>query len=208
MRFSFIGMSNIGKTYWSKRIAAAQGIDYICCDSLIEKQLGPELKALGYRGLRDVAKWMGQPADPQYGENSARYIACEKQAMHDIIDRLRADAKMPAVIDTTGSVIYTGAETLAALRELTRVVYFEASDAHIEDLFRRYIAHPKPLIWGSSYAPQNGEDARQTLKRCYPELLRKRGQRYHELAHVTIPFDRHRERHMDLVGFIGEMGKP
>jgi shikimate kinase len=205
MRFSFIGMSNIGKTYWSKRIASAKGVAHICCDALIEQQLGPELKQLGYHGEQGMAKWLGHPADAQYKTNSGRYTECEQKALRESLKHLRDDAAFPAVIDTTGSLIYTGADILDELRALTRIVYFEASDAHIDDLFRRYIAHPKPVIWGDSYRPGPDELPRETLRRCYPELLHARAQRYREIAHVTIPFEKHRNHGGPVEGLIEAM---
>ena len=154
MRYAFIGMSNIGKTYWSKRVAAELKIEHINCDALIEKKIGGELEQQGFHGSRSLAEWMGQPFDTQYKANSERYTAHEQAVMRASLDRLKTKKNVSAVIDTTGSVIYTGADILADLRTETRVIYLEASEAYIEDLFRRYIAHPKPVIWHNHYRPQ------------------------------------------------------
>jgi shikimate kinase len=204
MRVSFIGMSNIGKTYWAKRISAEYGIKNVNCDSCIEHMMEPELKALGFRGLRDVAKWMGQPPAPQYEANSDRYVECEKTVMSEIIERLGTQPEESIVIDTTGSVIYSGVGILAGLRRHTRIIYFEASDAHIDSLFKRYLTHPKPLIWGNAFKPQEGEAAQETLRRCYPELLRDRAWHYAKLAHITVPYERHRDRAHSIGAIIEE----
>ncbi|MDE1901592.1 MAG: hypothetical protein KGI37_08115 [Alphaproteobacteria bacterium] len=199
MRLSFIGMSNIGKTYWSKRVAAENRVPRADCDMLIETKLDAELSGKGLRGIRDVALWMGQPGDPQYPETSARYAAHEQTVMDTVLDELEANPATPGIVDTTGSVIYVAPATLARLRAATRVVYLEASDQHIDRLFRSYAASPKPLIWGDCYAPRDGETPRDAMRRCYPLLLESRHSMYRQLAHVTIPFARHKNRSLDLL---------
>ena len=203
MRVSFIGMSNIGKSFWSKRFAAETGCARIDCDKLIEKKLAPELAQGGHRGLRGMAKWMGFPFDPSYEQNSRRYINFEQTVMREVLEGLRTPADQRFVVDTTGSVIYTGEDILAELRATTRIIYLEASEEHIQTLFRRYNSRPKPVIWNDSYAPEAGETPRQTLKRCYPELLRDRAQRYRALAHITIPFEQHTDPNATVKSLIG-----
>ena len=66
-------MSGSGKSYWSKKLQA-KGFKRFCCDDLIEKKLENELKKLGYSGIQDVAKWMGQPFDTQYLRSSKEYL--------------------------------------------------------------------------------------------------------------------------------------
>ncbi len=203
MRVSFIGMSNIGKSFWSKRVAAETGCPRIDCDTLIEKKLAPELATEGYRGLQGVAKWMGFPFNPSYAQNSRRYIELEQSVMRETLDTLHSNAPSRIVVDTTGSVIYTGDDMLSELRATTRIIYLEASEDHIKTLFRRYTAHPKPVIWHESYKPETGESPQQTLKRCYPELLRDRARRYRDIAHVIIPFEKHSDPHMTVGALIG-----
>lgn len=185
-------MSNIGKSHWARRrLERESGFKRLSCDELIEQRLAPELKKLGYRGLRDVAAWMGQPYDSRYAETSRTYLACERDIMLDIIERLRA-ATQPMVIDTTGSVIYTSDDILEQIRALTKVVYLQASDGHVSQLFRNYLKNPKPVIWGDSFAPRQGEAPMDALQRCYPDLLKFRDARYRAVAHVHIAFERHR----------------
>lgn len=200
---TLIGMSNIGKSRWSKRLAAESGFARIACDALIEERLGAELRPRGFAGIHGVARWMGQPYDPQYPETGAQYLAHERAVMEDVLARLGAPDAPPTVIDTTGSVIYTGGDIAARLRDLTRVVYLEASPEHVTQLFERYMASPKPVIWGDAFAPHAGETPGDALKRCYPELLRFRAARYAALAHVTIPFERHRAADADLMALAG-----
>ncbi len=192
MHISLIGMSNIGKSYWSRKLAATEGFEHVDCDTLVEHKLAGELIKLGYQGIHDVAKWMGQPYDAQYPDTSRKYLTYEREVMLEVIDRLRDPETPPLVVDTTGSVIYTGDDIGKQLRVLSHVVYFQASDQHVSKLFDRYMSNPKPVIWGDRFAVQSGETLKQTLQRCYPDLLAYRAERYHAIAHIALPFERHK----------------
>ncbi len=188
MRISLIGMSNIGKTSFAKRLAT-HGFSHIDCDALIQKKLEDQGTVLPSATLGGVAEWMGFPSLPRYQANSALYLSCEQQVLREALDFLDKNQNASAVIDTTGSVVYLDKALLEALRNATRVVYLEASEEQIQKLFAYFHAHPKPLIWGDCYQPGDGETPEQTLKRCYPALLRSRADKYKELAHVTIPVE-------------------
>lgn len=191
---SLIGMSNIGKTHWAERLEREGGYERIDCDALVEEELSPQLRALGFTGISDVARWMGQPSESQYAETSETFRRCEREVMLAILERIRARRSgKPFVVDTCGSVIYTGTDISQEMCELTTVVYLQASADHTAELFRRYMAEPKPVIWGSSYAPQSGETPLKSLERCYPLLLQSRALRYEQLAHWAVPFEVHRD---------------
>jgi shikimate kinase len=204
MRFSLIGMSNIGKTSWAKRISSAKKCAHINCDALIERKLKSELADGNYHGIDGVAKWMGFPFDSDYKKRSGLYIIYEREVMRESLDNLKKDKNFAAVIDTTGSVIYTGDDILDELRTTTRVIYFEASEQHIDELFRKYIANPKPVIWDNCYKAQKNETTQDTLKRCYPLLLRERISRYKEIAHITIPFEIHHNKKTNIEDLVGK----
>lgn len=206
MRVSLIGMSNIGKSHWAKRITAAAGCQRIDCDAVIERKLESELALGGFRGLRGMGLWMGQPGSPEYAKNSVIYKKYEQEVMRECLASLRMTPDKSSVIDTTGSVIYTDEATHAELRALTRVVYFEASPEHTHRLFRNYITNPKPTLWNGLYQPQEKESPRETLKRCFPLLLQERAQRYQALAHITIPYARHRASDANVQTMLNELG--
>jgi shikimate kinase len=187
MHISLIGMSNIGKSWCSRKLAAHHGFTHVDCDALIETKLKPELGSL--TGIQGMAKWMGFPWEASYKANSERYLDCERNVLREALSA-HGNTEKAVVMDTTGSIVYTGPEYLQALQQKTRVVYFEASEAHIADLYKAFLAFPKPVIWGESFAPKDGETPKDTLDRCYPELLRDRARRYKEVAHVVIPFEK------------------
>ena len=48
-RLALVGMSGSGKTFWTKKLAAA-GWRSVCCDDLIEQRLAQRLAAGGLHG--------------------------------------------------------------------------------------------------------------------------------------------------------------
>lgn len=188
MIISLIGMSGSGKTHWSKRLAQA-GFARFGCDDLIERKLVEELRAYGYSGIADMAKWMGQPFHEQYRRNSERYLTLEREIMDEILYNLDDADDSDVVIDTTGSVIYTGGAVLQQLVRLTTVVYLETPLLVQEWMYRQYLADPKPVIWGDAFLKRADESDVEALARCYPVLLSRRAQLYQAYAHLQLEYD-------------------
>src|SRR5262249_44118140 len=90
------------------------------------------------------------------------------------------------VLDTTGSVIYTGNHLLMRLRKLMKVVYLAASDAEQHLLIERYLGDPKPVLWRGAFVAKAGESPRETVARCYPNLIAARRQGYAALGDATL----------------------
>ena len=185
LRIALIGMSGAGKTFWARRIAAT-GVPAVSCDDLIEAKLAPRLEAGGYRGINGVAAWMGWPDSATYAEREAQYLAEETVTLDEILSDLEKDRQRPLVLDTTGSVIYTGNHLLMRLRKLMKVVYLEADQAEQQLLMERYLGDPKPVLWRGAFVAKGGEKAGETVRRCYPNLMAARRQGYAALAHATL----------------------
>src|SRR6266700_1620483 len=83
MKLSLIGMSGVGKTYWAKQLES-QGFKRFSCDDMIETKLEKELQTLGYSGINDLAKWMEQPFEPKYEQNSKKYLALKKEKVKEV----------------------------------------------------------------------------------------------------------------------------
>ncbi len=199
-------MASAGKSHWSLKLENA-GYLRLNCDDLIEEKLKPELEALGLHGLSDVAKWMGFPYEPQYPQTSKEYLAFENEVMRTIFETTRSgvfDSK-DVIIDTTGSVIYTDKTILDDLQKLSTVIYLEIPESKRRELYREFLQNPKPIIWGDSYQPQTGETEKETLARCYNDLLAYRARRYKEIANLTIPFDIHRQKGFSALDFISHI---
>jgi shikimate kinase len=185
LRLAMIGMSGAGKTFWTRRIAET-GVSAISCDDVIEEKLAPRLKTGGYTGINGVAAWMGWPDSVTYAERETQYLAEEIAALDEVLSGLEKDSQRSLVLDTTGSVIYTGNHLLVRLRKLMKVVYLAASDAEQQLLIERYLSDPKPVLWRGAFVPKAGEMPRETVARCYPNLMATRRQSYAALAHTTL----------------------
>jgi shikimate kinase len=186
LRIALIGMSGTGKSYWTQRVAAA-GYPAVCCDDRIEERLAPILKAGGYTGINGVAAWMGWPDSPAYAERESQYLSEEIASLGEILNDLEKHSEQSLVLDTTGSVIYSGNHLLHRLRKMTTIVYLTTSPEEEQLLIRRYLEDPKPVLWRGAFQPRHGETPKETVARCYPALISARRQSYLALSHCTLP---------------------
>jgi shikimate kinase len=185
LRIALIGMSGSGKTFWAKRLAAG-GRQSITCDDRIEERLGSHLVADGYSGINGMAAWMGWPDSATYAQREADYLAAEIAALDELLTELERDPGRELVLDTTGSVIYTGNKLLMRLRRQMTVVYLATSAEEQQLLIERYLNDPKPVLWRGAFQTKNGETSHDTVARCYPALVAARRQSYEALAHCTL----------------------
>ena len=195
MIISIIGMSGSGKTHWSKKLKD-QGFSYIGCDDLIEDKLCPELSNLGYKGVNDVAKWLGQPHEPQFKQNQDKFIQFETEVMQEILWQIKNNSfghrvsknkkTKNIVVDTTGSLIYTSHEVCYNLQQHTIVVHLKVSQSIHKFMLQQYIGDPKPVVWGNNFIKKNNETNECALRRCYPELLQYRDNLYEKYARITL----------------------
>ena len=186
---SFVGMSNVGKTHWARRLADI-GFLHVNCDALIEEKLRREIPAFGEKGIRGVAGWMGQPHEDGFDERQKKYLEHEAGVVREIIRRL-ADAarekKENVVIDTTGSMVHAGDELCALLKERSLVVYIEAPAGTEQKMLELYLKEPKPVVWENFFTKKDGEHPDDALARSYLELLNFRTERYRQYADVVVP---------------------
>jgi shikimate kinase len=200
-RLALIGMSGAGKTFWAKKLAAA-GWPAVSCDDLIEKKLSDELARGGHTGINGVAAWMGWPDNPAYAEREAQYLAQEIAALDEVLTQLEKWPDQSLVLDTTGSVIYTGNNLLLRLRKRMTVVHLAASAQEQQLLIERYLDDPKPVLWRGAFQPRSCEAPRETVARCYPALIAARRQSYQALAHCTLEVAALRDPGLDAAAFL------
>jgi hypothetical protein len=205
LRLALIGMSGTGKTFWSKRLGET-GRPAFCCDDRIEQRLRARLEGGGYAGIGGVASWMGWPDSPTYAQREADYLAAEIATLDDVLTNLERNRSSELILDTTGSVIYTGNNLLFRLRRQMTIVYLEASAAEQQLLIQRYLTDPKPVLWRGAFQPRKGETPRETVARCYPVLIAARRQSYEALAHCSIPVAELRDATLDAAAFLEKVG--
>ncbi|MEK9154248.1 MAG: hypothetical protein AAB798_02135 [Patescibacteria group bacterium] len=175
LRLAFIGMSNIGKSHISKHLATKMGFGRIEIDEAIGKHLS-------LQSISSVAEWLGYPDSATYAEREAQYLSYEAEETRRAMHELNA----PSTLDTTGSVIYMPEELLRSLKENWLIINFSVNEKDVDELFRIFIAEPKPIIWSGMFRHDAGEQFDTALEKSYRSLLADRNKRYRELADVTV----------------------
>ena len=175
LRIALIGMSNIGKSYTAARLAKHLNFGLVEVDKIIWETLGQD-------SMADFATWQGQPYSDGYAEREAKSIALETEATASALNRKSGNA----ILDTTGSVIYTDASVRKKLTRDWYIIHITASDADIERLKVQYFEQPKPLIWHGHFNQRDTETPTESIMRCYPDLLASRAKNYAALADAKI----------------------
>lgn len=175
LRLAFIGMSNIGKSYTANRLANDYDFKLIEVDKLIWEKLG-------HSDMKVFAEWQGQPYSDGYKERELQSIQLETDATQKALEHDLGNH----ILDTTGSVIYTGKETLQSLQDTHYVVYIEASKDSLERLKVQYFSQPKPLIWNGFFDKKAEQSNQAAILECYPKLLNARAKAYQALADNTL----------------------
>jgi len=209
MQISLIGMSGSGKSYWSAKLSDF-GFRRFCCDELITARLSSELRRKD--GTRmELGEWMGFPFDPGYEMREARYLSCEVEVLTEILDWLEtpgnAKARENVVVDTTGSVIYTGEALLKRLKSLSTMVHFTSPPSAREAMLRTYMSKPRPVLWRGLFSKQAAESDEDALRRCYELLLNTRERLYHELADLELDHYTRRNPDFDVSALLLLAGK-
>jgi len=175
LRLAFIGMSNIGKSYTATRLAERFDFELVEVDKLIWEELGHD-------DMASFAEWQGQPYSDGYSDREKRSIALETAATRKALSL----NKRNTILDTTGSVIYTGDDVLQVLCETHYVVYIQASEAALERLKVQYFQQPKPLIWKNYFDQNLGLTDQDAVLESYPKLLEARAESYEALADAVL----------------------
>jgi hypothetical protein len=185
-------MSGSGKSYWSEKLAR-HGFIRFCLDALIAQKLSDKLRREDLSPL-SLGEWMGFPFQEGYQEREELYLSSEKQLLAETLDRIDENAcagpEANVVIDTTGSLIYTGENLLKRLKSLTTIVYFPVPAVIREAMLRQYLSNPRPVLWRGVFNIEPGETAEEALFRSYNALLDSREVVYRELADVEIDYFR------------------
>jgi len=175
LRLAFIGMSNIGKSYTAKRVADRFEFTLVEVDKLIWEELGHD-------DMASFAEWQGQPYSKGYSEREYKSIGLETTATQKA---LRINSPN-TILDTTGSVIYTGDNVLKELSRTHYVVYIQATEQALERLKLQYFQQPKPLIWKNYFEQVPGQSDKDAVLASYPKLLKARAESYESLADTVL----------------------
>ncbi len=119
-----------------------------------------------------------------------------------------AGSEANVVLDTTGSVIYTGENLLERLRSLTTIVYFAVPAVIREAMLRQYLSNPRPVLWRGIFNIEPGETVEEALFRSYNALLDLREIVYRELADVEIDYFTRNSPDFKISDFLEIAAKP
>lgn len=181
-------MSGVGKSYWARQLAR-HGYTHLDCDAMIAQRLGDIVTVNADEDpVHAVGRWLGMPWSEGYPQREAKYLALESDVTQQAIAQVNDEPDRPAVIDTTGSVIYTGDALLEKLKRSTRVVYFDVPDDVQQRMVDLYLAEPKPVLWQGGFRHDRDEPHHEALMRCYANLLADRADRYRALADVVLDY--------------------
>lgn len=178
LRIALIGMSNIGKSYTGMRLATSFDFELIEVDKLIRE-------TLGHDDMDAFAAWQGQPYSEGYEAREAESKALESAATQKALDLKSGNA----ILDTTGSVIYTQKDVQENLARDWFIIHISASEDAVERLKLQYFEQPKPLMWNGHYHCKRGQDPDAAILECYPKLLASRAKEYAALADGTVASD-------------------
>ncbi len=177
LKIAFIGMSNSGKSHFSKYLVEKESFER--CD--IDGEVGARLDV---GDVHDLAKWMGMPYDSQFPSHQALYLEQEEIIT---LEGLNRESYRNLIVDTTGSICHLSDLVQKKLTEDFLVIYLQLPPEKISDMIDFYFEHPKPVIFGSHFSIQRGEDNVSAVRSSYPKLLAARQKVYESLSDVIIP---------------------
>jgi len=196
-------MAGTGKSYWATKLAE-HGFKLFCCDDLISKKLAPFLKRPDGTTMR-MGEWMGFPFHAGHKKRESKYLNLEIEVLNEILDYLEDhdnNLDEDIVVDTTGSVIYTGEGILKRLRQHTTVVHLSIPSEVREQLLRAYVSKPHPMLWRDIFSKEPGETNKEAMERCYPKLIIARQLLYERNADAEIDYYTRREEGFGVSAFL------
>ncbi len=207
MRLALIGMSGAGKSTRSMRLANA-GFLRFCGDDRIADKLTAELERPGEPPMA-LGEWMGFPDEDHYDLRESRYLACEMAVMAEILQTLeKNEPATDIVIDTTGSVIYTGEAMLQGVRRYATIVYLSTPPEVQANMLKTYVTNQRPVLWQGLFERYTGESRHDALARCYPLLLKTRERLYRQYADVTLDYFSRNQPGFGLDNFLKRVAGP
>ncbi|NES97625.1 MAG: hypothetical protein F6K32_20905 [Desertifilum sp. SIO1I2] len=200
MIITFIGMSNIGKSYWSKQLTTL-GFERFDCDKKIATKLSQQLREPTI-SLQTIGNWLGFPDTANFQKREAQYLACEAEVMQEAIEYSIENRDRNLVIDTGGSAIYIGEEVFTKLRAFGEIVYLTIPPEVHQTMLQGYLNRPKPLIWNGVFQPMPNEGKHETFSRCYSQLIAQRDRLYENVCTLKLNYNFYRQSSLAAENFL------
>jgi shikimate kinase len=203
MLIALVGMSGIGKSYWSQQLQKA-GFKRYCCDEIIAEKLSGQL-GQPIKTVEDLGEWMGLPYESRYEAHAAQYFSLEIITLQEIIRTFEVGEGLretKVVIDTTGSAIYAPVAIWQQLRAFVKVIHLATAPEIRLAKVREYLQNPRPVLWNGFFQPQPGEALNNTFIRCYPALLEQREKLYEQYSDIKIAYHVHQQPDLSVERFL------
>ncbi len=212
--WGFIGMSGIGKSYWTKQLSQI-GFSTIDCDAEVIKEVSKQAQ-IPFSTLSEAGTWLQLPHQEGFEQREALFMQCEKQVIEQLLDK-NFDNNIDSnvnnhqqklientryIIDMGGSVIYTGDEVLAKLKNNLLLIFFDASEEVYKQMLANYFANPCPVLWKGQFKQQEGQSIADAFIESYANLINYRRKMYLELADIVIPYNVHRQANWKAEDFL------
>jgi shikimate kinase len=196
MKITLIGMSTVGKSYWSEKFVEA-GFERIDLDDIIKDMLS----AYTSKGetFETMNQWLGMPDEPRYAENEKKFMRLEEDALKyalSILEKKEKNANI--IVDTGGSLIYTPPQYWQLLKHYVTVIYLKMDKTIHQTLIDNYLRAPRAMIWNGCFEPKAGETRHETYSRCYATLITEREKLYDIYADYRIDYAVHRDKTMTV----------
>lgn len=206
---SLIGMSGVGKSYISAKLAEWGWFNYSCDHLIGTKYLADQVEgAVSADNILNLSEFVGQIGDPAKGgvgldefkRRQKMYYDAEVAVLRDLpeeFDHARRNLYKHAVNDSSGSLCEVeDAEVLREVGEKTLLVYLKVKQEDHENILRRAIEYPKPLFFPSSFFDERlarfqekfeiksveDIDPAAFLRWVFPHLFESRLPKYQALA--------------------------
>jgi len=180
----FLGMSGIGKTYWSKKLSLKYNMGHVEIDKLIGESVEFSRLINEFPGKEESEKmgnFFGKPWEKENRSKEKKYLEIEEKIMSKNLGT-------GVIIDLTGSAIYHPKQ-MEHLIKNGLVICLGTSEEMKVKMLKDYISNPKPVCWKGLFSKRQEETAEEALERCYFVLLKSRETLYRKYANVTLPHD-------------------
>jgi len=158
---TLMGMSGVGKTYLSNKLAS-WGWECHSCDFLIGAEyLKDELtRKMDVLDMSPLSEFVGKVGNPELGglsldvfrQRQKMYYDAECATLRDAVQAMDKQQGHGLVNDSTGSICEIEDEALLALVfDKSLLVYIEASAAEKKRVLQRAQDYPKPLFFPTAF---------------------------------------------------------
>ena len=199
-----MGMSGVGKTYFSQKLAD-WGWGHYSCDVEIGKDLLGLTRAMRAEDISALHEFLGLPGDEgkgglplnEYKRRQRLYKNAEIVSLMTLGERIRGCEHDWFVNDSTGSLVeITNDDVIDYVGQWTKFIYIKGCGQQEEALIKRATEYPKPIYyppalfdgWVDEYLVEQGlKDASEMdpvefSRWVFPILLQSRLPKYQRIA--------------------------